>query len=164
MRAVRFRALTLRPIADQNRITLSILRIDPQSRLALTGRAFHPKTGTMSQQFLYVQFKVTPKGTLTRATGRETVAVELPAKHVADWKLQSPGRYLTDEEIAIELTQGVAIAAADRFVVLTHRPLKEREIHSARFLRERLSIMNERDCDYEDNGIRAWFVGLGVLI
>jgi len=117
----------------------------------------------MSQQFLYVQFKVTPKGTLARASGSETVAIELPVKDVADWKLQRPDRYLTDEEIAIELTQGVAIAAADRFVVLTQKPLKEREIHSARFLPEHLAIMNERDCDYEDNGIRAWFMGSGVL-
>ena len=78
----------------------------------------------MSQQFLYVQFKVTPKGTLTRATGSETVAIELPAKHVADWKLERPDRYLNDEEIAIELTQGAAIAAADRFVVLTGDPPK----------------------------------------
>ena len=88
----------------------------------------------MSQQFLYVQFRVAPKGTLTRTTGSETVAIELPLEHVAGWKLRHPGRYLTDEEIAIELTQGVAIAAADRFVVLTHRPLKEREIHSGRVL------------------------------
>jgi hypothetical protein len=100
----------------------------------------------MNQQFLYVQFKVTPKGTLTRASGNETVAIELPVKHVADWKLQRPGRYLTDEEIAIELTQGVAIAAADRFVVLTQQPIKEREIHAARFLPERLAIMNKRHC------------------
>jgi hypothetical protein len=162
MRAVRFRALTLRPIADQNRITLSILRIDPQSRLALTRRAFHPKTGTMSQQFLYVQFKVTPKGTLTRATGRETVAIELPAEHVVNWKQQHPGRYLIDEEIAIELTQGVAIAAADRFVVLSHDPLKEQEIHSGTVLSNLLPIVNERDCDYEDDGIRAWFIGPGL--
>jgi hypothetical protein len=111
----------------------------------------------MSQQFLYVQFKVTPKGALTRTTGSETV-VELPAKHVADWKLQRPSRYLTDEEIAIELTQGVAIGTADRFVVLTQQPLTEREIHSARFLPERLPIMIKRDCDYEDDGIRAWFI------
>jgi hypothetical protein len=117
----------------------------------------------MSQQFLYVQFKVTAKGTLTRASGSETVAIELPVKDVADWKLQRPDRYLTDEEIAIELTQGVAIAVADRFVVLSGDPLKEREIHSARFLPEHLAIMNERDCDYEDNGIRAWFIGAGVL-
>ena len=134
----------------------------PWSRLAFAGEPC-PKTETMSQQFLYVQFKVTPKGTLTRATGRETVAIELPAEHVVNWKQQHPGRYLIDEEIAIELTQGVAIAAADRFVVLTHRPLKEREIHSARFLPERLPVMNERECDYEDNGIRAWFIGAGVL-
>jgi hypothetical protein len=117
----------------------------------------------MSQQFLYVQFKVTPKGTLTRTNGSETVAIELPVKHVADWKLRQPSRYLTDEEIAIELTQAVAIATADRFVVLTHRPIKEREIHSASLIPDRLLIMNERDCDYEDNGIRAWFIGPGVL-
>jgi hypothetical protein len=134
----------------------------PWIRLAFAGEPY-PKTETMSKQFLYVQFEVTPRGTLTRATGIETVAIELPFNYVADWKLRQPGRYLTDEEIAIELTQGVAIAAADRFVVLTHRPLKEREIHSARFLPERLPIMNERDCDYEDNGIRAWFIGAGVL-
>jgi hypothetical protein len=117
----------------------------------------------MSQQFLYVQFKVAPKGTLTRATGSETVAIELPATHVTGWKLRHPGRYLTDEEIAIELTQGVAIAAADRFVVLSHDPLKEQEIHSGTILSNLLPIMNERDCDYEDNGIRAWFIGPGVL-
>jgi hypothetical protein len=109
----------------------------------------------MSQQFLYVQFRVAPKGTLTRTTGSETIAIELPFEHVACWKLRHPGRYLTDEEIAIELTQGVAIAAADRFVVLSHDPLKEQEIHSARFLPERRPVMDERECDYEDNGIRA---------
>jgi hypothetical protein len=36
----------------------------------------------MSHQFLYVQFKVTPKGALARATGNERVAIELPFKHV----------------------------------------------------------------------------------
>jgi hypothetical protein len=126
-------------------------------------RPFDPKTAIMSQQSIYVQFRVAPKKTLTRATGSEAVAIELPLEHVANWKLQHPGRYLTDEEIAIELTQAVAIAAADRFVVLTHDPLKEREIHSPRFSPEPLSIMNERNCDYEDNGIRAWFIGPGVL-
>ena len=62
----------------------------------------------MSQQALYVQYRVTPKRTLTRATGNETVTIELPAKHVVDWKYQQPDRYLTDEEIAIELTEAVA--------------------------------------------------------
>ena len=141
----------------------SALSKSPLEPYAFARRAFDPKTAIMSQQFIYLQFRVAPKKTLTRTTGSETVAIELPAKHVADWKLQRPDRYLTDEEIAIELTQGVAIAAADRFVVLTHRPLKEREIHSARFLPERLPSMDERECDYEDNGIRAWFIGSGVL-
>jgi hypothetical protein len=117
----------------------------------------------MSEQFFYIQYKVTPRRTLTRGTGNEAITIELPVKHVIDWKLQQPDRYLTDEEIAIELTQGVAIAAADRFVVLSHDPLKEQEIHSARFLPERLPVMDERECDYEDNGIRAWFIGAGVL-
>ena len=117
----------------------------------------------MSQQSIYLQFRVAPKKTLTRTGGSETVAIELPLEHVAGWKLRHPGRYLTDEEIAIELTQGVAIAAADRFVVLTHRPLKEWKSTQPRFLPERLSVMDERECEYKDNGIRAWFIGSGVL-
>ena len=112
----------------------------------------------MSQQFIYLQFPSRAEKTLTRITGSETVAIELPLEHVTGWKLRHPGRYLTDKEIAIELTQGVAIAAADRFVVLTHRPLKEREIHSATFFPRRFPVMNERSCDYEDNGIRALFI------
>src|ERR1700739_1062421 len=50
----------------------------------------------------------------------EMVAIELPFAHVACWKLGHPGRYLTDEEIAIELTQGVAIAAGARFGVFRY--------------------------------------------
>jgi hypothetical protein len=115
-------------------------------------------TDTMMQEFFYLEYKVTPKRTLTRATGNEAVTIELPAEHLVDWKHQQPDRYLTDEEIAIELTQAVASTAADRFVVLSHDPLKEQEIHSARFLPERLTVMDERECDYEDNGIRAWFI------
>ena len=124
----------------------------------LTLSSLPPKARTMSHEFFYVQFKVTPKGRLGRSTGNETVAIELPFKHVTDWKLERPGLTLSDEEIATELTQVVAIATAGRFVALTHRPLMEREIHSAKFLPQRLPIMNERDCDYEDNGIRAWFI------
>ena len=109
-------------------------------------------------QFLVVQFKINAKGTLARCAGNETVAVELPVKHVADWKLERPHLKLSDEEIGIELAQVVAIAAAGKFLPLTNSPLKEREIHSPTFLSQRLPIMNERLCDYEDNGIRAWFI------
>ena len=116
------------------------------------------KAGTMMQEFFYLEYKVTPKRTLTRATGNEAVTIELPAEHLVDWKHQQPDRYLTDEEIAIELPQAVAVATADRFVVLTHRPIKEQEIHSGRLLSQRLFVVHERDCDYEDDGIRAWFV------
>ena len=63
-------------------------------------------------QFLIVQFKISAKGSLARPTGYETVAVELPVKHVGDWKFERPHLKLTDEEIAIELAQQVAIAAA----------------------------------------------------
>jgi hypothetical protein len=109
-------------------------------------------------QFLYVQFKVDPKATLARPTGSEMVVIELPVKHVDDWKLERPDYKLLDDEIAILITEPVSIATANKFVVLTHQPLRRREIHSAKFLPERPLIMNERKCDYEDNGIRAWFV------
>src|ERR1700758_1457250 len=116
------------------------------------------KTDTMRQEFFYLEYKVKPKLPLTRATGNEAITIELPADHVVDWKHQQPNRYLTDEEIAIELTQAVAIATADRFVVLTPRPIKAQEIHSGRLLSQCFSAMPERDCDYEDDDIRAWFV------
>jgi hypothetical protein len=112
-------------------------------------------------QFLVVQFKISAKGSLARPTGYETVAVELPAKHVADWKVERPHLKLSDEEIAIELAQHVAIATTGKFLPLTNSPLREREIHSPTFLPRRLPVMNERSCDYEDNGIRAWFIDEG---
>jgi hypothetical protein len=106
-------------------------------------------------QFLVVRFKISAKGSLAHPTGYETVAVELPVKHVADWKIERPHLKLSDEEIAIELAQHVAIVAAGKFLPLTNSPLREREIHSPVFLPRRLPIMNERGCDCEDNGIRA---------
>ena len=109
-------------------------------------------------QFLVVKFNISAKGSLARPAGHETVAVELPEKHVADWKFERPHLKLSDEEIAIELAQHVAIAAAGKFLRLTNSPLREREIHSPTFLPRRLPIMHERGCDYEDNGIRAWFI------
>src|SRR6201982_2306853 len=109
-------------------------------------------------QFLIVQFKISAKGSLARPTGYETVAVELPVKPVADWKFERPHLKLSDEEIAIELGPQVATAAAGKFLPLTNSPLREREIHSPTFLPRRLPIMNEHGCDYEDNGIRAWFI------
>jgi len=115
------------------------------------------ETENMSAQFVYLQFNVTPKGSLSRGCGSGTIAIELPSKHVTDWKLERPGRSSSDEEIAIDLAQVVAIATAQKFVTLTHGPLMEGEIHSSKFMSERLPLMNERECDYEDNGIRAWF-------
>ena len=112
----------------------------------------------MSQEFFYLEYKVTPKRTLTRATGTAAVTIELQFKEVTRWRRQQPNRYLTDEEIAIELTEPVAIATADRFVVLTQRPIKEREIHSGTLLSQPLFVVSERDCDYKDDSIRAWFV------
>jgi hypothetical protein len=74
------------------------------------------KTEKMSTQFVYLQFNVTPKGSLSRGSGSGTIAIELPSKHVTDWKLERPGRRSSDEEIAIDLAQVVAIAAAQKFV------------------------------------------------
>ena len=111
----------------------------------------------MSEQFFYIQFRVTPKGTFAKATGNEMISIELPSKHVGDWKLERPGRNTSDEAIATDLASVVAIATARKFASLGHRPLMEQEIHSASFLAERPLLMNERSCDYEDNGIRAWF-------
>ena len=105
-----------------------------------------------------MQFEVNPKGSFAKPTGHQKVLIELPALHVADWRLERPHLNLTDEQIAIEIAQPVAITAAAKFLSLTHSPLKQREICSPAFLAQRLPVMNERCCDYEDNGIRGWFI------
>jgi hypothetical protein len=50
-------------------------------------------------QFLYLQFNVTPKGSLAHAIGNETVAIELPTKHVADWRIERPHLKLSDKAL-----------------------------------------------------------------
>jgi hypothetical protein len=120
-------------------------QLDPPEKLAMS-------------QFLYIQFKVDPKGVLARPNGSEMIVIELPVKQVDDWKLDRPDRRLFDDEIAILLTEPVSIAIADRFVALTHQPLRKREIHSPKLLSARPFVMDERSCDYEDSGIRAWFL------
>ena len=113
----------------------------------------------MSAQFFYLKFSVTPKSNLSnQPIGDQAVLIELPLKLISDWKLERPGRNNTDEEIAIDLAYPVAIATVKNFVRLTNRPIMHREIHSPESHPQRLSPMNERACDYEDNGIRAWFV------
>ena len=108
--------------------------------------------------FLYIQFKVDPKGTLAHPAGSEMIVIELPVQHVDDWKVERPDRNLLNDEIAVLIAEPVSIATADRFVALTQQPLRKREIHPAKFLPPRPFVMSERTCDYEDNGIRAWFV------
>jgi hypothetical protein len=129
----------------------------PRSELTYLLICGIPEQINMSQ-FLYIRYKVDPKGTLARPNGSETIVIELPVKHVDDWKLERPDLKLSDDEIAILITEPVSIATADKFVALTHQPLRKREIHSPKFLSGRPLVMNERNCDYEDNGIRAWFV------
>ncbi|MBV9873788.1 MAG: hypothetical protein JO025_03580 [Verrucomicrobia bacterium] len=109
-------------------------------------------------QFLYIHFKVTPKGVFAKSAQNQTVGIELPVKHVEDWKQERPHLTLSDQEVAVEVAYPVAIAAAGKFLPLTNSPLREREIHSPAFLPKRLGVMNERPSDYEDNGIRAWFI------
>lgn len=112
----------------------------------------------MSHQFTYVEFSISPKSGLAgQQKGTEIVTVELPYRFVENWKLERPGRNTTDEEIAIDIATPPAIACARKFVRLCHQPLMDREIHSPVFRIERHSHMNERVCDYEDNGIRVWF-------
>jgi hypothetical protein len=114
----------------------------------------------MSAQFFYIKFSITPKSSLSnQSVGDQSVLIELPRKFISDWKLERPGRNITDEEIAIDLAYPVAIATAKNFAQFTNRPIMHREIHSPEFHSERLSLMNERACDYENNGIRAWFAG-----
>src|SRR6202030_4111961 len=104
----------------------------------------------MSDQFFYVQLKFTPKIGHTFTDEREVV-VEVP-KRLVQRKLESINESLK-EVIALGLAKSAAFGTfptgAKGVVDLNKKapPI---------WYPDRPPVMNERPCDHEENGTRAW--------
>jgi hypothetical protein len=107
----------------------------------------------MSRQFLYAQLTFTPKD--------EVCAISTPGKRqVVVEVLKNPAQHHESEIIDENLSKVLALDLA-RKAALNAFPTMERGIElyeegTPRWLDERLAVMNDRPCDHEENGARAW--------
>jgi hypothetical protein len=103
----------------------------------------------MAEKFYFIEFKFIPKK--QRHIHRGAV-VEIPKDLVRREQAQSINGNRREKEVAIDLARGVALAAfakAAEWVVL---PYDE----DALWCDDRPSLMGERACDHEENGVRVW--------
>ena len=104
----------------------------------------------MSDRFFYLQLKFTPKIGHTFTDERELV-VEVP-KDLVERRSKSINENLR-EVIALDLAKSAALGTfrteSERAVDLYNEDLPI-------WFPDRPPIMNERPCDHEENGTRAW--------
>ena len=104
----------------------------------------------MSDQFFYLGLKFTPKIGHTFTDEREMV-VEVP-KDLVQRKSESINESLR-EVIALDLAKSAALGT---FPTESERALNLYDEASPIWYHDRPPIINERPCDHEEDGIRAW--------
>ena len=112
----------------------------------------------MSDEYFYVRFRFSPKfGVRTGPTTRQHEAVvEVPRDLVRRKESAFMKENPTEKAIVLEFARRAALAlfsTGDQRVVWPHD-------EDALWCEDRHPVMNERPCDYEDDGIRAWRIPL----
>ena len=108
----------------------------------------------MSDKFFYLQFKFMPKIGHTFTDEREVV-VEVP-KDLVQRKSESINEGLR-EVVALDLARRVALGT---FPNESERAFDLYEEAPPIWYPDRPQVMNERACDHEENGTRAWRIFL----
>ena len=103
----------------------------------------------MSDQFFYLQLKFTPKIEHAFTDERELI-VEVP-KDLVQRKSQS-----ISEVVALDLARRAALCT---FETLSERVIGLYDEGPPTWHSQRPHVMNERPCDHEENGTRAWRIG-----
>jgi hypothetical protein len=104
----------------------------------------------MSAQFFYLQLKFIPKIGHT-FTDERKVVVEVP-KSLVLRRLESINESLRDV-IALDLARSAALGT---FPTKPERALNLYDEASPLWYPDRPPVMNERPCDHEEDGMRAW--------
>ena len=111
----------------------------------------------MSSQFFYVQLKFTPKMGIDRVpviTQHEAV-VEVPKDLVQRKQSENTRENSREKVIVLELARRAALGT---FPTVLERVVGLYDEDPPIWYAERPHIMNERRCDNEENGTRAWRV------
>jgi hypothetical protein len=111
----------------------------------------------MSDQFFYLQLNFIPKtgSRAVRANGQHQVAVEVPRDLVRSKRSKLSNEIPREKAIALDLARSVALrvfsSVSEGFVL----PYDEDAI----WCDDKLAVMNDRPCDHEENGTKAWRTG-----
>ena len=105
----------------------------------------------MSEQFFYVELKFIPK--IVTIAGailpQREVVVEVPK----DLLHGKQSELVDGNATALDLARRAAFGT---FPTFAERVVGLYDEDSPRWYENRLHVMNERPCDYEENGTRAW--------
>jgi hypothetical protein len=109
----------------------------------------------MSEQFFYVHLKFIPKiGTHAMPiTQQHEAVVEVPKVLVQGKQSEFRNANPREKEIALNLARKAALGT---FPTLAERVIGLYDEDSPTWYENRPHIMNERPCDHEENGTRAW--------
>jgi hypothetical protein len=108
----------------------------------------------MSEQHFYVRLKFMPKFCipLVPNTKEHEAAVEVPKYLVRRKQSELMNENLREKAIALDFARRAALA----LFALGAEPIVYPYDEEALWGDDRHPVMNERRCDYEKNGIRAW--------
>jgi hypothetical protein len=111
----------------------------------------------MSSQFFYVQLKFTPKTGTDRVpvTKQHETVVEVPKDLVQRKQSENTSENSREKVIALDLARRVALGT---FQTEAGRVLGLYDEDPPIWCADRPHVMNERRCDHEQNGTRAWRV------
>ena len=111
----------------------------------------------MSDQFFYVHLKFTPKIGSDRApmTKQHEAVVEVPKDLVQCNQSENSTENPREKVIVVDLARRAAFGT---FSTLQERALGLYVEEQPIWYEDRIHVMNERPCDNEENGTRAWMI------
>ena len=111
----------------------------------------------MSSQFFYVQLKFNPKIGTDRmpVTKQHEAVVEVPRDLVERKQAEDASENSREKLIVLELARRAALGT---FPTVTERVIGLYDEDPPIWYEDRPHVMNERRCDNEENGTRAWRV------
>jgi hypothetical protein len=117
----------------------------------------------MNEQFLYVHLKLTPKSvSLAAPIGNpHEIVVEVPRGLLKQRVLKQRqsvlvGQDFTEKAMALDLARDVALKTATPFPAIGVRAAGLYYEDRPNWYEYRHRVMNQRPCDHEERGIRAW--------
>jgi hypothetical protein len=134
------------------------LRVEHSIRLEHQHRSSKIKRSKMSEQFFYVHLKFTPKSiSLAAPIGSpHEIVVEVPKGLLKQRQSDVVGQDFTEKATPLDLARDVALQTASPFPAIGERAAGLYDEDPPIWYEYPHRVMNQRPCDHEERGIRAW--------